>query len=199
MLFKNADLEGIKAGAIGLAFRQWEKPTVKQGSLLKTGIGLVLVNDITEVKMSDITEADCRLAGFKDLAQLEKSLRPSEKGKLYRIAVCFYAADPRIALREQTQLTTADLNTLNQKLERLDHYSKQGNWTREILLAIQAHPKLAAIELARLTGKEKDWLKLNIRKLKNLGLTISHHPGYELSPLGKMFLLQNETAINNEV
>ncbi|GAA4173979.1 hypothetical protein GCM10022218_17670 [Sphingobacterium ginsenosidimutans] len=35
---------------------------------------------------------------------------------------------------------------------------------------------------------EKEWLKLNIRKLKNLGLTISHTVGYEISPLGERFI-----------
>lgn len=44
------------------------------------------------------------------------------------------------------------------------------------------------MDLAAITGFEKIWLKLNIRKLKNLGLTISHEIGYELSPLGKLYL-----------
>ena len=39
-----------------------------------------------------------------------------------------------------------------------------------------------------MTGFEKEWLKLNIRKLKNLGLTISHNVGYRLSPLGEHFI-----------
>jgi hypothetical protein len=41
---------------------------------------------------------------------------------------------------------------------------------------------------AKKTGFEKAWLKINIRKLKNLGLTISHNPGYTLSPRGKAYL-----------
>lgn len=39
-----------------------------------------------------------------------------------------------------------------------------------------------------MTGFEKEWLKLNIRKLKNLGLTISHNGGYELPLLGSEYL-----------
>ncbi|WP_294276703.1 hypothetical protein [uncultured Chryseobacterium sp.] len=39
-----------------------------------------------------------------------------------------------------------------------------------------------------MTGFEKEWLKLNIRKLKNMGLTISHTVGYEISPLGSEYL-----------
>jgi hypothetical protein len=47
---------------------------------------------------------------------------------------------------------------------------------------------LRAADLARMLGREKDWLKINIRKLKNLGLTISHETGDEISPLGKVVL-----------
>ena len=37
-------------------------------------------------------------------------------------------------------------------------------------------------------GKEKQWFKLNVRKLKNLGLTESKSTGYTISPRGKAFL-----------
>ena len=70
----------------------------------------------------------------------------------------------------------------------MDQYSKTGVWTREVLEAVRDHPHLKALDLAEILGREKEWLKLNIRKLKNLGLTISHNPGYELSPLGKAYL-----------
>ena len=70
----------------------------------------------------------------------------------------------------------------------MDARSKTGDWTRTVLLIIEAHPMTAAAELAVRTGFKKDWLKLNVRKLKNLGLTISHQPGYELSPRGIVVL-----------
>lgn len=47
---------------------------------------------------------------------------------------------------------------------------------------------LPAGELAAKIGVEKEWLKLNVRKLKNLGLTVSHQPGYELSLRGREYL-----------
>lgn len=75
-------------------------------------------------------------------------------------------------------------------MERLDNHSKQGHWTEKVLLTIKDSPNLHAIGIANLTGFEKEWLKLNIRKLKNLGLTISHIVGYELSPLGETFFLR---------
>ncbi len=33
-----------------------------------------------------------------------------------------------------------------------------------------------------------DPFKVNVRKLKNLGLTLSFNPGYDLSPRGKGYL-----------
>ena len=48
--------------------------------------------------------------------------------------------------------------------------------------------RVAARTLAERLGCERDWLKPNVRKLKNLGLTISHDPGYALSPRGRVVL-----------
>jgi hypothetical protein len=73
-------------------------------------------------------------------------------------------------------------------LARLDAAAASGPWTTKVLRAIAKHPMLPAVELAKKTGFEKAWLKINIRKLKNLGLTISHNPGYTLSPRGKAYL-----------
>ncbi|HSC26686.1 MAG TPA: hypothetical protein VLD67_05400, partial [Vicinamibacterales bacterium] len=60
-----------------------------------------------------------------------------------------------------------------------------GAWTRKVLHPIERHPNVEAASLARRMGVEKEWLKANIRKLKNLGLTISHRRGYGPSPRGK--------------
>lgn len=190
MLFKEVHLKGIKAGTINLAFRKWKKASIKKGGLLKTSVGLVKIINITPVEENEISEADSIKAGFKNRELLLKSLRQTGTGTLYKIKISYHAEDPRIALREQTVMTDEKFSALKNKLERLDKYSKQGDWTMKILFIIKDHPNKKAAELALLTGYEKEWLKLNIRKLKNEGLTISHTIGYELSPLGKIFILQ---------
>lgn len=63
----------------------------------------------------------------------------------------------------------------------------------DALRKIAIHPELAAADLAALLGVEKEWLKPNIRKLKNLGLTESLHPGYRLSPRGRALLAAIKT------
>lgn len=188
MLFKDIHLSGIKSGRITLAFRKWQKASVKIGSLLHTSIGLVEIRKIETVNENDITDKDARNAGFSGKEQLIKSLPRSGTGTIFKISVGYHSADPRIKLREQTNLSEQQFSDLKHKLERLDNRSRQEHWTMKILLTIKDNPNLHAIGIAKLTGFEKDWLKLNIRKLKNLGLTISHHVGYELSPLGKIFI-----------
>jgi len=188
MLIKAVHLQGIKSGTIKLAFRSWEKPAVKEGTLLKTFIGLVKVVSISTVKESQISKKEIKDAGFENQEQLLKSLRQNESNKIYKIELCYHSEDPRIELRENAALTESAYAELKDKLIRFDKSSKQGLWTKKVLLSIKDNPKLRAIDLAKLTGFEKQWLKLNIRKLKNLGLTISHEVGYELSPLGKAIL-----------
>ncbi len=53
---------------------------------------------------------------------------------------------------------------------------------------IEGCPHLSARGLAtRLVG-ETDWLTLQVRQLKTLGLTVSHHPGHTRSPRGHAVL-----------
>lgn len=188
MLFKQIHLKGIREGTVSLAFRRWKKAAAKPGSLIKTAVGLVEILKVTVVTEQHIKAADARKAGFDSLEELMQMLHQYTDGDYYRIEVRYHTADPRIVLREQDTLTDTDYRELQTKLDRLDRYSKIGNWTMEVLEAIQMHPKLRAADLALEVNKTKDWLKLNVRKLKNLGLTISHEPGYEISPLGLAFL-----------
>jgi hypothetical protein len=188
MLFKEKHLQGIRSGEISLAFRKWKKPAVKTGSLIKTSIGLVEIKEVSEIDASEITNKDAMNAGFASLSELLQLLGKTEQGVIYKINVHYFDKDPRIALRENIDPEDAELQEITSKLERLDRYSKQGNWTLEILKLIDQNPTLRATDLAQRTKWEKEWLKLNIRKLKNIGLTISHEVGYSISPLGEKYL-----------
>lgn len=188
MLFNQKHLKGIKDGNVTLAFRKWKKPSVKQGSIMKTAVGQIEIVAIAVIQVRQITSQDARKAGFRSRDELLKLLESIQEGNIYKIKVAYHSPDPRIDLRNQTDITDEEFERIKAKLERLDKYSKEGNWTHSTLVAIQKNPKLKAAGLAQLLSKEKDWLKINIRKLKNLGLTISHDPGYEISPLGRAYL-----------
>lgn len=188
MLFKISHLQGIKKGTVTLAFRKWQKPSVKSGTRMHTPVGLIEVNTIESIVESDITETDAINAGFASREHLLKSFPQNSKGMMYKIEVSYHSEDPRISLREHTDLTEQEFLDIFKKLQKLDKYSKKGQWTRQMLITIKDNPNLHAMGIANLTGFEKEWLKLNIRKLKNLGLTISHTIGYEISPKGKKVL-----------
>lgn len=187
MLFRKPILERIKAGEVSLAFRRWKRPTVKSGSTLKTAVGVLLIQQLQQITLKSITASDAQAAGYTKLDILLKELR-DRPGQVYRIQLAYAGDDPRIALRQDDDLSRDEFAQIVTRLQRLDARSPVGDWTTTVLTAIHTYPMTAAAQLAEDTGYEKDWLKTNIRKLKNLGLTISHQPGYELSPRGARVL-----------
>ena len=187
MLFRTAILDRIRTGEITLAFRRWRRPTVKAGGRLRTAIGELAVEEVGPCAVADISEADARAAGFADRAELLAELDERTEGDIYRIAVRFAGADPRIALRETGALSAAEIAALAARLERFDK-GVDGAWTRAVLDRIAANEGEAAAVIAQAIGAEKLRLKQNVRKLKELGLTESLETGYRLSPRGRALL-----------
>lgn len=185
MLFKQHILDGIAAGRVTLALRRWRRPSVKAGGTLHTAVGLLSIDDVAPCSNSSLTDADARAAGFADLSALLAELAAQRAGQLYRIRFRLIGADPRIALREDAALSPDQTAALLARLARLD---KAGAWTRATLQAIADHEGRRAGDLAAMLGRDKDWLKLHIRKLKNLGLTESLGTGYRISPRGQVVL-----------
>lgn len=183
MLVRRTILERIRQGDVTLAFRRWRRPTVKSGGTLKTAIGVLDITRVEKTTERAITNVQARRAGYENKAALMTDLF-SRKGDIYKISLAYAGADPRIKLRESDQLTGDELTKLRERLARLDARSSVGAWTTRVLRSIEKHPKLPAVELAKKAGYEKEWLKTNVRKLKNLGLTISRNPGYSISPRG---------------
>ena len=187
MLLKRTELEAIRDGRVSLVFRRWRGPTVKAGGSLKTAVGVLAIDRVDRIALAAITARDARAAGHGSPAALRKTLA-ARVGDVYRIALHHHGPDPRLRLREEDDLDDATLQGIADKLARLDAAARSGAWTRKVLGTLERHPHVAAAVLAERIGLERDRLKTDIRKLKNLGLTISHHPGYELSPRGKVVL-----------
>jgi hypothetical protein len=186
MLFSQETLRRIEAGDVTLAFRRWRRPTVRAGGTLRTGAGVLAIESIEPVAEEAISDADARRAGAPDRQTLLAGLRP--EGILYRIAFRLEGPDPRIALREQSELDAEERAVIDTRLARLDAASRHGPWTGRVLELIAANPARRAPELAAELGRETARFKADVRKLKELGLTESLVRGYRLSPRGRAYL-----------
>lgn len=188
MLFRKEFLAGIAAGDITLAFRRWRRPTVRAGGTLLTAVGQLSIASVEPVDEGRITAAEARRAGYASREALLKELRQRAEGVVYRIELGPLRDDPRIALREADSIAAGELATLRAQLDRLDARSADGPWTRRTLEVLAKQPGVRAGDLCDLVGQEKVRFKLNVRKLKGLGLTESLGTGYRLSPRGKALL-----------
>jgi hypothetical protein len=63
-----------------------------------------------------------------------------------------------------------------------------------VLRAIAERPGVRAADLAASLGRETQPFKLDVRKLKKLGLTLSLEVGYRVSPRGEAYLAANHAS-----
>ncbi|MEO6652092.1 MAG: hypothetical protein ABIP17_05480 [Ilumatobacteraceae bacterium] len=188
MLIKNVVLERIAAGEVDTLFRRQKRPTVKTGGTLRTRIGMLDIVRVDRIGLDEITPRDARRGGFGSVDEVVAELTQKPDGEFYRVRIGVGGIDPWVALREQMHLSAAEIAAVRKRLGLLDARSVRGAWTQDILSMIAAQPHVRAPDLAASIGWETKAFKENVRKLKGLGLTISHNPGYELSPRGRVVL-----------
>jgi hypothetical protein len=185
---------GVADGTVSLAFRRWKRQDVRVGSEFKTVAGVVRVDDVAVVDADAITDEDAVAAGWPDADRLRRQLAKVEAGTTYRVRLSLAGPDPRVALREATDLADADVQAIDARLERLDRASSHGPWTMATLDLIRRRPHTRAPDLAAEMGRERDPFKIDVRKLKNLGLTRSFDVGYEVSPRGLAYLERTQRS-----
>ena len=190
MLLKREVLDAIRDGTVDLVFRRWRRPSVKQGTRLRTAIGVVEIAEISSVCFSDIDEDAARRAGYPDREDLIGRLDAIPTGDIYRIRLRFSGSDPREALRRHVP-EAAEIDVLIETLARMD---RRRNWTRQTLELVASGPGVRAADLAARAGRERLPFKADVRKLKELGLTESLEVGYRLSLRGEAVLRRLHTA-----
>ena len=206
MLLRLDVLEQIRNGEVDLVYRLWRKPTVKAGGRLRTRLGELAIHAVDQIEPSTITDADAIRAGFPDAGAARASIRPrparhggasasvgrartaqpDETSRVYRVTVSFAGEDGRAALHND--VTPAAVAAMVAKLDSIDGRSQRGAWTRRTLDLIATWPGRRAPELAEMEGRETAVFKADVRKLKELGLTISLAVGYQLSSRGEAVL-----------
>ena len=193
MLFQARFWPLIVDGSVTVTFRRWRRRQVVAGHRYRTGhriVGrqMIEVDRVDVVDPSSISDADARRSGYPDAGTLVGDLRGDDDLPVYRIE--FHRVDepdPRSVLAATADLSPADREEIDRRLDRLDRASSHGPWTRAVLTVIAEQPAVRAADLAAGFGRETAPFKLDVRKLKNLGLTISLEVGYRLSPRGEAY------------
>ncbi|MEE4024415.1 hypothetical protein V1Y59_15115 [Gordonia sp. PKS22-38] len=189
MLLPVRTAQGVADGSIDLAFRRWKTPRVKPGSTFISSAGVIEIVTVDPADADDISDDDARRAGFASPAEVISKLRKNDD-PIFRVGLRWVGPDPRIALRADADLSDDDVGDLVTRLDRLDARASYGPWTRATLDVIARRPAVVSTELAAELGRERAEFKLDVRKLKKLGLTHSLDVGYELSPRGRALLLR---------
>jgi len=180
---------GIADGTVTLAFRRWRRPTVVAGRRYRTAGGRIEVISVDVVDPVDISDAEAERSGHESADAIRSQLRGEPEWPVFRVEFRrLDEPDPRAVLANSADLTDADVEAIDRRLDRLDRSSKHGAWTRQTLQLIAEHPERRAPDLAEMVGRDIQPFKLDVRKLKNLGLTLSLNPGYRLSPRGAAYL-----------
>jgi hypothetical protein len=189
MRFEQRLRDGIADGAVTVMFRRWRRTQAVAGHRYRTGRSMIEVESVATVDPAAITDADAVRAGYPDAGALVADLRGEPDLPLYRIGFRrLHEPDPREVLAADAALSPTDVAELDRRLDRLDRASATGPWTAATLAAIAAHPATRAADLAAGLGRETLPFKVDVRKLKNLGLTRSLEVGYRLSPRGTAYL-----------
>jgi hypothetical protein len=188
VLFEQRFWPLIADGSVTVTFRRWRRVQARAGRRQRTPAGLIEIDAVEVVDPAAISDEDAARGGYGDAATLVAALRGEPGDPVYRVAFhAVHEPDPRAVLAATDGLAPADVEEIDKRLDRLDRAGGR-TWTREVLEAIAARPGVRAPDLAASFRRETAAFKLDVRKLKNLGLTISLRVGYELSPRGRAYL-----------
>jgi len=189
VLFEQRFWEPIARSEVTVTFRRWKRRQAIAGNRYRTPRAIIEADAVDVVSIHDVTDADARAGGYPDVEALVADLRGTPDLDLYRIR--FHTVDepdPRAVLAADAGLGDQERAEIDRRLDRLDRASSHGPWTRATLRLIERMPATRAGDLADAVGRERLPFKTDVRKLKNLGLTISLGVGYELSPRGQAYL-----------
>jgi hypothetical protein len=167
VLFEARFRDGVQDGSVTVTFRRWKRSQAVAGHRYRTAVGIIEVESVDVVDADAITDAEARRSGYPSAAAVAADLRGTDGHPVYRVR--FHAVpgpDPRDELANDVALSDAEVAEIDRRLARL------------------------AAEL----GRERAPFKLDVRKLKNLGLTLSLDVGYRLSPRGQAYLERSGRA-----
>ncbi len=187
VLYEARFRDGVQSGKVTVTFRRWKRLQVTPGKRYRTAVGMLEVESVDVIPASKITNADARRSGYPSAEAVIADLRGTDDLPIYRVRFhAVHEPDPRDELADSVPADD-EIADIDARLARLDNASSYGAWTAETLAIIAEHPARRAGDLADMLGRERLPFKLDVRKLKNLGLTLSLTVGYRLSPRGQEY------------
>lgn len=193
MIFRNEFLRMIQSGRVKVAFRQWKRLSICEGKTLRTKIGVIRFKKVQEIEVSRISNKDAKLAGYTSLNDLMDDL--SGVGSVYKISFELIGPDPRVELRSKTKFSAVEADQIIRQLRKMDTRGRVKWWIVPVLEQINSKQKNSS-QISNELGLEQANLKLKIRKLKDLGLTMSFNAGYGISPRGRKVLRLYKTFLS---
>jgi hypothetical protein len=190
LLFQKRFHAGLVAGSVTLTFRRWTSPKVRVGGRYRCHpIGVLEVDAVGKVLVAAITDREAKRAGFTGKSELVEYLQTANAAPLedevYRVELHHGGDGDRVEIALEADLSKDDVAEITKRLARLD---KETAWTKRTMALIEKHPRVAASQLAKKVKRETLPFKVDVRKLKKLGLTQSFEVGYEISPRGRRYL-----------
>lgn len=196
LMFRREDRERVANGEITVTYRLWKSPKVKSGKFYQTGFGTARVDDVQVIPAAMILRDDVRstgcssIAAIRELAGEHTKTQVTDDTLLTRVEFTFLGDAPAPA----SIAAPANIDVTREKLARMDARSPHGPWTMCVLGLIGEAPQVPARVLAAQLDWERLDFKAHVRKLKALGLTISHEVGYELTDSGRRILAATQDA-----
>lgn len=155
-----------------------------------TPVGAIAIDDVAVIPAALVSKRDVKPSRCASIAAICESAGEHTKTVvtpetlLHRVQFRFLGEAAAAPIRAQA----TDFDEIARRLDRMDARSPHGPWTHAFLRAIEDAPQVPARMLAADLGWERLKFKAHVRRLKALGLTISHEVGYELSDLGRRYL-----------
>ncbi len=188
MQFQRRFKAAIQQGEVTCSFRKWRRPQVKIGGQYNIhGFGAIEVTDVRSVKAGRARLADIKRSGFQTRAELLSTLKAQANDTLFLIELRYLSETP-VKQPSKNALAPQELCELLAKLKKMDTRSQSGPWAIATIKLIDRHPARRAPDLAAMLSWETQPFKVNVRKLKALGLTESLEVGYRLSVRGVQLL-----------
>lgn len=190
--FRKEDRARVASGEITVSFRLWQRAQARAGNRYATGFGTIEIDDVRVMPAGLVTAGDVPRTGCSSVAEVwalageHTGANVTAETLLYRLEFRFLGDLPASTAASPRVLPAPELV---KRLEKMDARSSRP-WAFRTLELIEAAPRVPARLLAAELGRETLDFKANVRKLKALGLTVSHETGYELTNLGQDVLEQ---------